>query len=610
MSGHQRLQWLALGLLATLLPAIDTGMPLSWGAICLMALTALKLREARSRSELRRSSLLLMVITGVMAALLPGLGPSLIQLLTTLLALSSLLALELGGALQVRTLLGRSLRLLAAALPLVLVLFLLVPRVGPIWTVPMGQKTARTGLSDRLDTGSIADLVAVDTPAARISFANEQPPPPEARYWRVLTLHSFDGQRWERLPGEDRFDALARSAAGAANQQGTGAREQFWLAEPTLLPVLPWSGQGQPLDPDLRISPDGVLLNNRPPIERRAYGFTDLSAPATWKRQPPRDAALEFPVGLNPRLQALGREWKDTLAPADRVAAAQRWYLSQPFRYTTKPGLLPGPHPVDAFLFDTRTGFCEHFASGFTALMRAAGVPARIVLGYQGGDWVPQVGGGGYLDVRQSDAHAWSEVWLADQGWVMVDPTAWVSPLRITAGQPVSAGQTPRQFSPLGWTLLQWRGIDLRWTGWVMGFNRQDQLALIERLLGKRHEWIGVVLVASLALCLALVLPLMRWTQRRRDADGLRRELDRCLERLHGLGLDPLPGEDLGHFCRRAGQQRPDLDGVLDELARTYLRQRFGPAQPQEERQASSQRLRRLRQQLSRAPAAAPNPQA
>lgn len=609
MSGHQRLQWLALGLLATLLPAIDTGMPLSWGAICLMTLTALKLREARSRSELRRSSLLLMVITGVMAALLPGLGPSLIQLLTTLLALSSLLALELGGALQVRTLLGRSLRLLAAALPLVLVLFLLVPRVGPIWTVPMGQ-TARTGLSDRLDTGSIADLVAVDTPAARISFANEQPPPPEARYWRVLTLHSFDGQRWERLPGEDRFDALARSAAGAANQQGTGAREQFWLAEPTLLPVLPWSGQGQPLDPDLRISPDGVLLNNRPPIERRAYGFTDLSAPATWKRQPPRDAALEFPVGLNPRLQALGREWKDTLAPADRVAAAQRWYLSQPFRYTTKPGLLPGPHPVDAFLFDTRTGFCEHFASGFTALMRAAGVPARIVLGYQGGDWVPQVGGGGYLDVRQSDAHAWSEVWLADQGWVMVDPTAWVSPLRITAGQPVSAGQTPRQFSPLGWTLLQWRGIDLRWTGWVMGFNRQDQLALIERLLGKRHEWIGVVLVASLALCLALVLPLMRWTQRRRDADGLRRELDRCLERLHGLGLDPLPGEDLGHFCRRAGQQRPDLDGVLDELARTYLRQRFGPAQPQEERQASSQRLRRLRQQLSRAPAAAPNPQA
>ena len=609
MSGHQRLQWLALGLLATLLPAIDTGMPLSCGAICLMTLTALKLREARSRSELRRSSLLLMVITGVMAALLPGLGPSLIQLLTTLLALSSLLALELGGALQVLTLLGRSLRLLAAALPLVLVLFLLVPRVGPIWTVPMGQ-TARTGLSDRLDTGSIADLVAVDTPAARISFANEQPPPPEARYWRVLTLHSFDGQRWERLPGEDRFDALARSAAGAANQQGTGAREQFWLAEPTLLPVLPWSGQGQPLDPDLRISPDGVLLNNRPPIERRAYGFTDLSAPATWKRQPPRDAALEFPVGLNPRLQALGREWKDTLAPADRVAAAQRWYLSQPFRYTTKPGLLPGPHPVDAFLFDTRTGFCEHFASGFTALMRAAGVPARIVLGYQGGDWVPQVGGGGYLDVRQSDAHAWSEVWLADQGWVMVDPTAWVSPLRITAGQPVSAGQTPRQFSPLGWTLLQWRGIDLRWTGWVMGFNRQDQLALIERLLGKRHEWIGVVLVASLALCLALVLPLMRWTQRRRDADGLRRELDRCLERLHGLGLDPLPGEDLGHFCRRAGQQRPDLDGVLDELARTYLRQRFGPAQPQEERQASSQRLRRLRQQLSRAPAAAPNPQA
>ncbi len=600
MSGQRRLQWVALGLLAALLPAIDTGMPLSWGAICLITLTALKLREAHSRSELRRASLLILVITGVMAALLPGLGPSLIQLLTTLLALSSLLSLELGSAVQLRTLLARSLRLLGAALPLVLVLFLLVPRVGPLWTVPMGQ-TARTGLSDQLDTGSIADLVAVDTPAARISFTNEEPPPPESRYWRVLTLHSFDGQRWERLPNEDNLNALLPQTAG---EPPTGSREQFWLAEPMLLPVLPWSGQGQPLDPELRISSDGVLLNNRPPIERRAYGFTNLSAPAAWKLQPPREAALELPVGINPRLQALGREWKDTLPPADRVAVAQRWFRSQPFRYTTQPGLLPGPDPVDAFLFDTRTGFCEHFASGFTALMRAAGVPARIVLGYQGGDWVPQVGGGGYLDVRQSDAHAWSEVWLADQGWVLVDPTAWVSPLRITAGQPISAGQTPRQFSPLGWALLQWRGIDLRWTGWVMSFNRQDQMALIERLLGKRHEWLGALLVAALALCLGLVLPLMHWSQRRRDTDGLRRELDHCLQRLRRLGLEPRPGEDLGSFCRRAGQQRPDLASALDELACTYLRQRFGPALPQDQRQASRKRLRQLRQQLGALPAA------
>lgn len=605
MSGHRQMQWAGLGLLAILLPSVDTGMPLSWGAICLMALTALKLREARSRNELRRSSLLLLVITGVMAALLPGLGPSLVQLLVTLLALSSLLSLELGGAVQLRNLLGRSLRLLAAALPLVLVLFLLVPRIGPIWTVPMGQ-TARTGLSDQLDTGSIADLVAVDTPAARVSFASEQPPPPEARYWRVLTLHSFDGQRWERLPDEDNINALIPPAAG---EPPTGTREQFWLAEPTLLPVLPWSGQGQPLDPELRISPDGVLLNNRPPIERRAYGFANMSAPAAWKRQPPRAAALEIPAGINPRLQALGQQWKAAYAPAERVAAAQRWFLSQPFRYTTTPGLLPGPDPVDAFLFDTRTGFCEHFASGFTALMRAAGVPARIVLGYQGGDWVPQVGGGGYLDVRQSDAHAWSEVWLDDQGWVQVDPTAWVSPVRITAGQPISAGQAPRQLNPLGWALLQWRGIDLRWTGWVMGFNRQDQMALIERLLGQHHEWLGALLVAGLAVSLGVVLPLMRWSQRRRDADGLRLELDRCLQRLRLLGLEPHPGEDLGSFCRRGGQLRPDLAGLLDELAVTYLRQRFGPAQPQDQRRASSQRLRQLRQQLRRSPVAAPSPQ-
>ena len=104
--------------------------------------------------------------------------------------------------------------------------------------------------------------------------------------------------------------------------------------------------------------------------------------------------------------------------------------------------------------------------------------------------------------------------------------------MRITAGQPISAGQAPRQLSPLGWALQQWRGIDLRWTGWVMGFNRQDQMALIERLLGKHHEWLGALLVAGLAVSLGVVLPLMRWSQRRRDADGLRLELDRCLQRL------------------------------------------------------------------------------
>lgn len=137
-----------------------------------------------------------------------------------------------------------------------------------------------------------------------------------------------------------------------------------------------------------------------------------------------------------------------------------------------------------------------------------------------------------------------------------------------------------------------------------MSFNRQDQMALIERLLGKRHEWLGALLVAALALCLGLVLPLMHWSQRRRDTDGLRRELDHCLQRLRPLGLEPRPGEDLGSFCRRAGQQRPDLACALDELACTYLRQRFGPALPQDQRQASRKRLRQLRQQLGALPAA------
>ncbi|PZV02258.1 MAG: hypothetical protein DCF23_11815, partial [Cyanobium sp.] len=193
----RRLHWLGLGLLGLQLPGLDTALPLSWGAIALVVLGALKLREARRAAELRRMSLLLLVATGVMAALLPGLGPSLLQVLTTLVALAALLAQELGDGLLPRQLLGRSFRLLAAALPLVLVLFLLLPRLGPVFSVPLNQ-AARTGLSDRIEPGSIASLVAIDAPAVRIGFEAGQPPAEPERYWRVLVLNRFDGRRWER----------------------------------------------------------------------------------------------------------------------------------------------------------------------------------------------------------------------------------------------------------------------------------------------------------------------------------------------------------------------------------------------------------------------------
>ncbi len=600
----RRLQWLTLGLLALQLPGIDTGMPLSWAGIVLVVLTGLKLREARRRDEFRLTCLLLLVATGVLAALLPGLGPSLLQGLGTLLALGGLLALELGESVRARELLGRSLRLLAAVLPLVLVLFLLVPRLGPIWEVPLGR-TARTGLSDRIEPGAITDLVASDEPAVRIDFAAAPPPAAAERYWRVLTLERFDGRRWEAdRPQEISSAARPATAPAPVGRPGDPSRVQVWLAEPSRLPLLPWSGRGLPLDPSLTVLDSGELRNDRPAIERRGYALGATDRPAAWERLSPRPVALAYPRGANPRLENLAAGWAaQGFSPGQRLEVAENWFRQQPFRYTTRPGTLPRQAALDAFLFETHSGFCEHYAAAFTALMRATGVPARVVAGYQGGEWVPQLGGGGYLDVRQSDAHAWSEVWL-EGGWRRVDPSAWVSPERINDGVGTTSARRSRQAAAWGWLTRQWRGLDLRWTRWLLAFDRQAQASLLERLLGRRRDAAGILLLAGVALSLAMVLPLLRWSQQRSAGDPLRQELERCLRLLQRVGLEPGPGEDLGRFCARAGQQRPELRSVLQSLAGLYLQLRFAPGLSPRERRTGwatlSSLRRRLQQQLRR----------
>jgi len=571
----RRLLWLGLGLLGLQLPGLDMGLPLSWGAIALVVLGGLKLREARRAAELRRMSLLLLVATGVLAALLPGLGPSVLQLLTALVALAALLAQELGDGLLPGQLLGRSFKLLAAALPLVLVLFLLLPRLGPVFTVPQNQ-TARTGLSDRIEPGAIASLVAIDAPAVRIAFEASQAPVEAERYWRVVVLNRFDGFRWER-------DAPALPPLSTPLPPTTG-RDELWLAEPSRLPLLPWSGRGQPLQSELRIGPAGELINDRPAGERRGYALGATGQPAAWQTSPPSPealaAAMAFPTGSNPRLEALGRSWASSLPPEQRLEAARRWFLSQSFRYTLQPGSLPGPAPLDAFLFQTQEGFCEHFAAAHAALMRAAGVP--------------QLGGGGYLDVRQSDAHAWTEVWLAEGGWQRVDPTGWVAPARVNPAMAGSSGRRPAETGLLAWLQQQWRGLDLRWTGWILGFNRQAQAALLERLLGARRGWLGVLVLAAVALSLAVTLPLLRWGQTRSGGDPLRRELERGLRRLRRLGFEPAAGEDLGGFCARVAVDRPELRTPLRRFANLYLAQRFGPPGTARQRRAARRRLGRL----------------
>jgi transglutaminase-like putative cysteine protease len=595
---------LALGL-----PALQPGVLLSWLAVGLVLLAGLKLREARRIEERRLVALMQLVCAGLLAALLPDLAPSLLQLLAVVLALAGLLALEGGAAPSWILLLRRSLQVIAAALPMALALFLLVPRLAPFASVVgLGRGLAVSGLSASLEPGAIAALVSSDAAAARVSFVRGGPPAASQRYWRVLVHDRFDGEQWTSSTEERIEAALARQPAGAelsgaasavapelvprplepriqspgGDRAGGGsagpAAWELWWSEPSALRAVPWSGDGRPLGQELHRDRQGVLRHGGSAVQRRLYGLAmapgDGSAAAGWRRQPPGPYDQALPWGANPRLEALAADWARRGPAPRRLAAAEAWFRSQPFRYSRTPGTLPALAPLDAFLFERRQGFCGHYASAFTTLMRAAGVPARVVSGYRGGIWVEPLGGPPYLDLRQSDAHAWSEVWLEGEGWRRVDPTAWVAEAEVVRGG--------RQRGPVTWLVRQWWGLDLAWGRWWLGFDRGRQQALLGRLLGERRELVGVVLFGSLTLGLAGGLAGLRWlgglAALAPAAGGApRRELERSLALLARHGLEPRPGETLPRFSERLAQADPALAAAVEALVGPYQRWRYGP---------------------------------
>ncbi len=483
-------------------------------------------------------------------------------------------------------------------LPVMAALFLLFPRIGPLWGIP-AEGIGRTGLSDQLQFGAMSEIASDPSIALRVRVL-EGRADPRQWYFRAAVLSEFDGQRWRAsqalLPGE----ATLAPEQEQALTHAPALRYEMTL-EPLRIRILPVLEQdprraGATLhldDVKLDLDREHVWRASQPLTSRLRFQHDARTAAALPQRLHAAELRryLALPAGLNPRSRAFAQALRERLAAGELPASALHPTLveallqhlrEQPFTYTLAPGRYGelGPHLIDEFWFDRRLGFCEHFASAFVVMLRAMGVPARVVTGYQGTDPDPQ---DGFWVVRQSQAHAWAEYWQAGQGWVRVDPTAAVAPNRVQQGLTLQAppglvGSMLDTVSPDLWRRLRssWETLDNRWQQWVLGYARQEQFQLLQKLGFESPDWtaLGQAAAGLMAAALGLALAWNAWQSRPHDPWTRQRlRVQRDLARL-GVAV-PLHGS-YSQWARALEVCHGPRAGAAAELLRDWDLERYG----------------------------------
>lgn len=445
----------------------------------------------------------------------------------------------------------------------------------------MDTGTGVTGISDTMSPGDISSLSESNAVAFRVTF-DDFVPEPRDRYWRGLVLSVFNGRTWtQNDPNEGPFGVVERVIPS-----GDSVSYQITL-EPTHQPWIfaldmPWTWSER----NFFMGPQKQLARSRPVDQRLAYkatSYLEYRTDVGDSHDRFRGFYQSVPPQTNTRTQQLARGMRAD-AGSDRayIEAVLMKFHQEEYYYTLEPPPL-GSNPVDRFLFDTQRGFCEHYASAFAVMMRAAGIPARVVLGYQGGELNPI---GGHMIVRQSDAHAWNEVWLEGTGWYRVDPTAAVAPDRIESG--VSGSLLDG--AALAWGLsasselwhkltLTWDAMNAKWNDWVLGYGPENQERFMEWLGMDDPDWrkmIWTLLISVTAMILLISFLLaLRYRAPKRDRAAI------LYERfVRKVGVDRLTGETPAMFAARAQMKSAIPADTINEVTTTYLNARYGPADP------------------------------
>jgi transglutaminase-like putative cysteine protease len=466
--------------------------------------------------------------------------------------------------------------MLGQAIPLMLVLFILFPRIpGPLWSLPKDAHSGVTGLSDSMTPGNISNLIRSDKVAFRVSFKSDIPAN-ELLYWRGPVLSDFNGLSWTSGKKNTSL-ALAYEPIGSAITYTVTMEphNKNWLYAIDLPADAPANS---------KITSDYLILSNKPVIDRIQYqasSYTSYKADSVLTLHI-RYKNLLLPKQSNPRT----REWVNLLKQKyknkqELVKHILLTFRNENFTYTLNPPLLYGD-TIDSFLFDSRKGFCEHYASSFVFLMRAAGIPARVVTGYQGGEYNEI---GNYLIVRQSDAHAWTEIWLQGKGWVRIDPTSAVSPARIENGIdaaiPVreSTGGLIRSDNQLFRNMvLLWDSFDNRWNQWILGYGDTRQLEFLSYLGFKKIDWADMTFWLTIIsiIIITIIAIIMRAGKYRNSKDATYIIYQKFCNKLSSCGISRKPYEGPKDFGKRASALRPDLRKQIGNITNQYIALRYG----------------------------------
>jgi len=581
---------LTLGISAMILLYFHTFFGLLPGSTGLLLLSALKLLELKNRRDFSLVALLSFFL--LLTFLLHDQTiPALLYVLCSCTFLvASLLALNNPLTTKKKNPLRRALVLVTTALPLALIFFFFFPRNrGPLFLLPHESHTQySSGFRDFLRPDQVARLAQSKEIAFRVSFPAGNPPQPEDLYFRGAVLRHTDGLTWTRGAREGRPRELLQP------DDSVSLVEQFYS--------LTKENQNYffALDYPVQTSRAVRIVNGQ--VLRKTWSdftptnyqvFSQLSG--EWPEElfdSERREVLQLPEKIAPEVRQLAQSWREQAGnQSDIMAQALNFFAEQGFRYTTRPGLYSEEDFLSSFLFRKKRGFCEHYAAAFTMLMRLAGLPARVVVGYQGGVYNPV---GNYLAVRQSDAHAWTEVWQEGRGWIRIDPTAVVIPERLSIGSEIldylkSGGEGDFDFMA-AWQRALRRGflrrllleinhyidvINNKWNLWIISFDRREQRRLF-RSLGISPKNPFLMALALICAALALIMALSFRFRDRVKVDQAAKAFGVLQKRLENSGLRKISSEGSVTFLEKAARCFPHAAGEIREIKKIHAELRFG----------------------------------